>query len=99
MNIQVRGDMSPVCFSVVYSLQINNAKKNSSSSLKRPQEKGTKAGSVKKEKVVKKEEGNYGIRFLALIVGCTGDYEVFTSRRFQKLPQVLVAQLVTSAPV
>ncbi|KYO47194.1 hypothetical protein Y1Q_0002206 [Alligator mississippiensis] len=38
-------------------IEINNAKKNSSSSLKRPQEKGTKAGSVKKEKVVKKEEG------------------------------------------
>ncbi|KAK2538418.1 Abcc5 [Columba guinea] len=34
-----------------------NIKKNTNSSLKRPQDKSTKTGSVKKEKVVKKEEG------------------------------------------
>ncbi|KAM6356957.1 LOW QUALITY PROTEIN: ATP-binding cassette sub-family C member 5 [Alca torda] len=35
----------------------DNIKKNTNSSLKRPQDKSTKTGSVKKEKVVKKEEG------------------------------------------
>ncbi|XP_015262676.1 PREDICTED: multidrug resistance-associated protein 5 [Gekko japonicus] len=34
-----------------------NVKKTASSSLKRPQDKSTKSGSVKKEKLVKKEEG------------------------------------------
>ncbi|XP_077204241.1 ATP-binding cassette sub-family C member 5 isoform X3 [Paroedura picta] len=34
-----------------------NVKKNTSSSLKRPQDKSAKSGSVKKEKLVKKEEG------------------------------------------
>lgn len=51
----------PVCCVIVF-LQIN-IKKNTNSSLKRPQDKSTKTGSVKKEKVVKKEEGNYVITF------------------------------------
>lgn len=66
-------------FSVTIFLQIN-IKKNTNSSLKRPQDKSTKAGSVKKEKVVKKEEGNYVIRFLAVIVSYTDKLKIFASQ-------------------
>lgn len=63
-------------FSVIVFLQIN-IKKNTNSSLKRPQDKSTKTGSVKKEKVVKKEEGNYVIRFLAVIILYTNKLKTF----------------------
>lgn len=66
-------------FSVTIFLQIN-IKKNTNSSLKRPQDKSTKAGSVKKEKVVKKEEGNYVIRFLAVIVSYMDKLTIFASQ-------------------
>lgn len=64
-------------FSVIVFLQIN-IKKNTNSSLKRPQDKSTKTGSVKKEKVVKKEEGNYLIIFLAVIILYTNKLKTFS---------------------
>lgn len=54
-------------FSVIVFLQIN-IKKNTNNSLKRPQDKSTKTGSVKEKVVKKEEEGNYVIRFLAVII-------------------------------
>lgn len=81
-------------FSVIVFLQIN-IKKNTNNSLKRPQDKSTKTGSVKKEKVVKKEEeGNYVIRFLAVIIlysnklkTCASKHIVNVPLRFWKLSQ------------
>lgn len=74
-----------------------NIKKNTNSSLKRPQDKGTKAGSVKKEKVVKKEEGNYVVEFCTAVIHTLISSKCLLSNfimnaplRFGKLSQVLV---------
>lgn len=78
-------------FSVIVFLQIN-IKKNTNSSLKRPQDKSTKTGSVKKEKVVKKEEGNYVIRFLAVIILYTNKLKTFAFKVYYECTaQVLKA--------
>lgn len=81
-------------FGVIVFLQIN-IKKNTNNSLKRPQDKSTKTGSVKKEKVVKKEEeGNYVIEFLAVVIlysskleTCASKYIVSVLLWFWKLSQ------------
>lgn len=76
-------------FSVIVFLQIN-IKKNTNSSLKRPQDKSTKTGSVKKEKAVKKEEGNYVIRFLALILLCANKLKFFACQVYYEVTLTLV---------
>lgn len=80
-------------FSVIVFLQIN-IKKNTNNSLKRPQDKSTKTGSVKEKVVKKEEEGNYVIRFLAVIIlysnklkTCASKHIVNVPLRFWKLSQ------------
>lgn len=68
-------------FCVTVFLQIN-IKKNTNSSLKRPQDKGTKAGSVKKEKVVKKEEGNCVIKFFTAVISYTNKLKTFAFKLY-----------------
>lgn len=68
-------------FCVTVFLQIN-IKKNTNSSLKRPQDKGTKAGSVKKEKVVKKEEGNYVVKFCTAVISYTNKLKMFAFKLY-----------------